>query len=127
MSVPRQIAIGLVACLFGMLAAGVAAIVMLDGAPVSVDQSVPIPAITTPMIGVIIYWLVGRALRVALEPIRTFVFGAIVVYGTFYLSGVLITYTPLQEAASLGLAIPTILAFAVWGIHVAASEPMEGD
>lgn len=127
MSVPRQIAIGLVACLFGMLAAGVAAVVMMDGAPVSVNQSVPIPAITTPMIGVIIYWLVGRALRVPLEPIRTFVFGAIVVYGTFYLSGVLITYTSLREAASLGLAIPTILAFGVWGIVVATRQQMEGD
>ena len=119
MSGPRQIAIGLLACLIGLLVAGTIAVIMMDGLPDSVDESLPIPAVTTPMIGVIVYWLVGRAMKVPLEPIRTFVYGALVVYGTFYLLGLLISLASVPVTTALILSLAIVFVSAIIGVRAA--------
>lgn len=124
MSTGRLILITLGACLLGMAVAAAAAVVMMDGVPRSLNVRVTTPTITTPMIGVIVFWVVVRALRVPLEPVRTFVYGALVVYGTGYLNGLVITFLPISAELALIFAMLVIIAFAYYGVQKADRDRM---
>ena len=120
MTLARQIIVTVTACLGALVLAGVAAVVMLEGVPLSLETAVPPAAMTVPMIGVIAFWLVCRALGAALEPIRTFIFGALVVYGTLYFVGRAITFTDIGERATLAIAGFVIFAMAFAAVRSAA-------
>ena len=84
------IAIWALACLLAIAAAFGALIVMLpDGAQSSITAATELPTstVTTPMIGVIVFWGIVRACGVPLDPMRTFVLGAVAVYVVLYLVG----------------------------------------
>ncbi len=116
----RQIIVTAVSLLAAIVVAGAAMVVMLDGEPITVEGGVPYAAVTVPMIGVVVFWLVGRGLGAMLEPIRTFIFGALVVYGTLYFVGRVITFTVIPDSVALGLALLVIIGCAYGGVRGAA-------
>ncbi len=120
MTLTRQIIVTVVALLAAVVVAGAAMVVMLDGAPISVEGGVPYAAVTVPMIGVVVFWLVARALGALLEPIRTFIFGALVVYGTLYFVGRIITFTAMTDGLVLALALLVIIGCAFGSVRGAA-------
>ncbi|MEY1556242.1 hypothetical protein AB3Y40_11460 [Yoonia sp. R2331] len=117
MTLTRQIIVTVVALLAAVVVAGAAMVVMLDGAPISVEGGVPYAAVTVPMIGVVVFWLVARALGALLEPIRTFIFGALVVYGTLYFVGRIITFTAMTDGLVLALALLVIIGCAFGSVR----------
>lgn len=120
MTLQRQIIVTLVSLAAAIVVAGAAMVVMLDGARITVEDGVPYAAVTVPMIGVIVFWLVARALGALLEPIRTFIFGALVVYGTLYFVGRVITFTDVSDDLALWLAFVVIVGCAYGSVRGAA-------
>ncbi len=120
MTLSRQIIVTAVAFAAALVVAGAAMVVMLDGAPITVEGGVPYAAVTVPMIGVVVFWLVARALGALLEPIRTFIFGALVVYGTLYFVGRIITFMAVPIGLVLILALLVILGCAYGSVRGAA-------
>ncbi len=120
MTLSRQIIVTAVAFAAALVVAGAAMVVMLDGAPITVEGGVPYAAVTVPMIGVVVFWLVARALGALLEPIRTFIFGALVVYGTLYFVGRIITFMAVPIGFVLIMALLVILGCAYGSVRGAA-------
>ena len=122
MTLRRQIVVTFVSCLGAFVIAGMMAVVMLEGMAISVNTAVPPAAMTVPMIGVIVFWLICRAMGAALEPVRTFMIGALVVYGTLYFVGRIITFTAIGETLALLVAFLAIIATAFAGVRSATGN-----
>ena len=114
MSTTRLVLSALAAVALGLLATAAGLMLMLDGQTVSLQMALPMQAMLAPMIGVVVFWLALRALRVPLDPVKCFLVGAIVVYGTFYVTGRLVSVGVTSEAVGslLGLAIVTAAGIA---------------
>ncbi len=122
MRLSRQILVAVVAVSGGLIIAAAAGVVMLEGAVIDSTTSVPWSAMTGPMIAVIVFWLFGRFLGVPLEPVRTFLYGALVVYGTLYFLGRVIAAGALGTTSALVLAVLATYGFGIAAVHFAFRE-----
>ena len=117
MNFARQIAICFVACVAAIAATGGVLILLLGDGAIDLQMNVPRQAMTAPMIGVVVFWLVGRALRVPLEPVRTFLYGGILVYATLYFSGRLVAVGVVDESLGTALVLLAIVIMGFLAIH----------
>ena len=90
---------------------------MLGEEVVSLNTELPTQAMTAPMIGVVVFWLAGRALGAPLDAVRTFLFGALVVYGTLYFFGRVIAIALINASLALPIALLVIVGFALLAVH----------
>ena len=99
---PRLLLIAFAAWLLAVGLTALALSVMIEETEIGFDTVLPRSAMLAPMIGVVAFWGVARALSVPLNPIRVFVIGALLVYGLLYLLGRVVAVT--QIDTMLGLA-----------------------
>ena len=81
------VVIWLLACIVAVVAAFGALLVMIPEGNITYATELPATTYTTPMIAVVVFWGIARACGVPLEPMRTFVLGAVAVYTVIYLVG----------------------------------------
>jgi hypothetical protein len=106
----RRLLVCIVAYVAGLAAAMSALIGLVDPQTFNLTGGLPTVAIMTPMIAVLVFWGVARAMKVPLDPVRTFLFGAIAIYSLLYLCGRLV-------GAGLSSQLATLLgAIALFGL-----------
>lgn len=104
------------ACVFAIIAAFGALIVMIPDGMITLPPDVPRTAYTTPMIAVVVFWGIVRACGVPLEPMRTFVLGAVAVYVVIYLVGRVWVMTGLSPALVWAATLALLMALAWWAV-----------
>ena len=87
------VAIWALSCILALGAAFGALIVMIPDGAITYATELPPTTYTTPMIAVVVFWGIVRACGVPLEPMRTFVLGAVAVYALLYLVGRVLAVT----------------------------------
>lgn len=108
----RHVVVCTVAYGAGLIAAMAALIGLVDPQTLNLNGGLPTVAIMTPMIAVVVFWGVVRAMGVPLDPMRVFLFGAIAIYSLLYLCGRLVgAGLSNQTATLLGAAILYGLAY----------------
>lgn len=106
----RRFLVCTVAYVGGLLAAMTALIGLIDPQTLNLNSGLPTIAIMTPMIAVVVFWGVVRVMNVPIDPLRTFLFGAIAIYSLLYLCGRLV-------GAELSNQLATLLgATALYGL-----------
>ena len=123
-TVRRHLLICAVACLAALGLSGLALTVMVPDADISYATELPRSAVTVPMIAVVVFWAIVRACGVPLAPVRSFLFGAIAVYGLFYVVGRLISVAEFNPALTLAVSAALLFALAFAAIRKAADDPV---
>ncbi|MFZ3581023.1 hypothetical protein ACOI1H_02475 [Loktanella sp. DJP18] len=107
------------ACVVAIAAALGALIVMIPDGAITYATELPATTYTTPMIAVIVFWGIVRACGVPLEPMRTFVLGALAVYAVLYLVGRIMAVTGFSPLLVWVLNLLVLLALAWWAVAAA--------
>ena len=107
---PRLLLIWAAAVAVSAVAGLVLLNVMVTDATVTWSTRIPRPAMTVPMICVIVFWGVARAAGVRLEPLRFFTFGGLAVYLALFVVGRVLV----SIAIAPGLAVVLMLAAVAW-------------
>lgn len=96
----RIFGITLAAYLIGLIAAFLAILAIIDVDTISLDSGLPMAAMTTPMIAVVVFWGVARVAGANVQPVSTFLFGGIAVYSLLYLCGRLVANGFMSNSAA---------------------------
>ena len=107
------------ACLVAIIAAFGALIVMIPDGAITYATELPPTTYTTPMIAVVVFWGIVRACGVPLEPMRTFVLGAVAVYAVIYFVGRVWVVTGFSPLLVWVANLLILLALAWWAVAVA--------
>jgi len=101
--------------------------VMLDLGSIGFDTQVPRSAVLTPMIAVVAFWGTCRLAGVPLDPARSFLIGAIVVYGLLFFMGRIVALTQISHTLA-ALTAATILLVGCYAVIARAltgrAEPL---
>ncbi|MBU0781208.1 hypothetical protein [Loktanella salsilacus] len=117
---PPLVLIWAVACIAAVLVAFGALVVMIPSGTVSYATEMPRSAVTAPMIAVVVFWGIVRACGVPLDPMKTYVFGALAVYGMLYLVGRVLAVTGISPPLVLAVNLIALMSLAWWWIKLAA-------
>lgn len=107
------------ACVAALAAALGALIVMMPDGTITYATEMPTTTVTTPMIAVVVFWGIVRACGVPLEPMRTFVLGAVAVYAVIYFVGRVWVVTGLSPLLVWVANLLILLALAWWAVAAA--------
>ncbi len=109
----KQVLITLVAFVAGAVAAFTALLGIVDLDALGLARGLPMVATMTPMLAVIVFWGVARALGAPVRPAQTFLFGGIAIYALLYLCGRLVAQGTFSnaQATALGAALLFGLAY----------------
>ena len=110
------------ACIVALVAAFAALVVMMpDGTLGATTYATEMPAttFTTPMIAVVVFWGIVRACGVPLEPMRTFVLGAVAVYAVIYFVGRIWVVTGFSPLLVWVANLVILMALAWWAVVAA--------
>lgn len=110
------------ACIIAIAAAFGALIVMIPDGTISYATELPPTTYTTPMIAVIVFWAIVRAFGVPLEPMRTFVLGAVAVYALLYFVGRILAVTGFSPLLVWIVNLLALMALAWWAIVSAGRQ-----
>ena len=110
------------ACVVAIVAAFVALLVMIPDGTITYATELPATTYTTPMIAVIVFWGIVRACGVQMEPMRTFVLGAVAVYALLYLVGRVLAVTGFSPLWIWVVNLALLMALAWWAICHAAGR-----
>ena len=108
--------IWLLACIVAILAAFGALLVMIPEGNITYATELPATTYTTPMIGVVVFWGIVRACGVPLEPMRTFVLGAVAVYTVIYLVGRVWVITGFSPLLVWVATLVLLMGLAWWAV-----------
>jgi hypothetical protein len=67
-----------------------------------------------------VFWGIVRACGVPLDPMKTYVFGALAVYGMLYLVGRVLAVTVISPPLVLAVNLIALMSLAWWWIKLAA-------
>lgn len=95
-----------------ILIAGLALVGIVQELPNSLEAGLPRAAVTTPMIGVVVFWGVARAAGVPLDPMRVFLVGGIATYSVLYVLGRLVALSFVVNTTAIFLGALVLFAFA---------------
>ena len=110
------VVIWLLACIVAVVAAFGALLVMIPEGNITYATELPATTYTTPMIAVVVFWGIARACGVPLEPMRTFVLGAVAVYTVIYLVGRVWVMTGFSPLLVWGATLVLLMGLAWWAV-----------
>ena len=110
------VVIWLLACIVAVVAAFGALLVMIPEGNITYATELPATTYTTPMIAVVVFWGIVRACGVPLEPMRTFVLGAVAVYTVIYLVGRVWVMTGFSPLLVWGATLVLLMGLAWWAV-----------
>ena len=105
-----------VACVAAILAAFGALLVMIPDGAITYATELPATTYTTPMIAVVVFWGIARACGVPLDPMRTFVLGAVAVYALLYLVGRILAVTGFSPLLVWIVNLLVLVLLAWWAV-----------
>ncbi|SEN31091.1 hypothetical protein SAMN04488003_11315 [Loktanella fryxellensis] len=121
-STRRLILIWAVACVAAALAAFAALTVMIPEGDITYATALPPTTYTTPMIAVVVFWGIVRACGVPLDPMRTFVLGALAVYTLVYAVGRVLAVTGVSPSLAWILTLGVLMAIAWVAVSAAGGR-----
>ena len=110
------VAIWALSCILALGAAFGALIVMIPDGAITYATELPPTTYTTPMIAVVVFWGIVRACGVPLEPMRTFVLGAVAVYTVIYLVGRVWVMTGFSPLLVWVATLVLLMGLAWWAV-----------
>lgn len=78
---------------------------MIDLQNIGFQTEMPRHAVLTPMIAVVGFWGITRIFGVPLDPARTFLFGAIAIYGVLFFMGRVVSLTQINSGLATIVAV----------------------
>lgn len=121
-STPRLLLIWAIACVAAALAAFAALTVMIPEGEITYATALPPTTYTTPMIAVVVFWGIVRACGVPLDPMRTFVLGAVAVYTLVYVVGRVLAVTGVSPLVAWFLTLGVLMGLAWAAISAAGGQ-----
>ena len=119
---PPLVLIWALACIAAVLVVLAALAAMIPEGVVSYATEMPRSAVTAPMIAVVVFWGIVRAAGVMLDPMKTFVIGALAVYGMLYMVGRVLAVKGLSPPLVLVVNLVALMSLAWWSIKAAGPK-----
>lgn len=106
---PRPFLITLVAFAVAIVLTLLVLAGIVDLSTIGFETEIPTSAVLTPMVAVVSFWGVSRVFGVPLDPARTFLLGAIMIYGVLFFVGRVVALTALSS--SLATIVACLVLF----------------